>query len=89
LTLYIEGEYLKNVGWDDQEYFTTKEVSEILGISLATVQRYFDLGYLWGTKNPITNRRKIHKNSIKNLAEKSGVKLPIEQGGTENGEEEK
>jgi predicted site-specific integrase-resolvase len=67
------------MNWDEQEYFTTKEASNLLGISLSTVQRYFDGGYMWGSKHPITNRRMIHRDSIKQIAEKFRVEIPIKR----------
>lgn len=66
------------MAWDDQEYFTTGEAAKILGTSLFTVMRYFDRGILWGIKHPVTNWRKIHRDSIKQLAEKAGIILPVQ-----------
>jgi len=43
---------------------TTAEASKKLGISISTVQRYFDRGKLKGEKNMITGRRLIDTGSV-------------------------
>ena len=46
---------------------TTVEASRMLGVSIATVKRYFDKGILTGWKNPITGRMTIDLESVKTL----------------------
>ena len=49
---------------EPKRFLTSGEVSEILGISRATVSRKFDEGVLAGVKNPITGKRLISSESL-------------------------
>ena len=58
----------------DDEYISTREAGEILGISLSSVARYFDKGILTGRKQPITGWRSVSRKSVLALMEKYGMK---------------
>jgi len=58
---------------DEKETMTTLEASRILGISVATVQRYCNKGVLDFRWSPIGTRRLIVKESVRKLAEKYGL----------------
>ena len=52
---------------EPKKYLTSGEVSEILGISRGTVSKKFDDGVLEGKKNPITGKRLISSESLKDF----------------------
>jgi hypothetical protein len=52
---------------------STREAGKILGIALNTVSRYFDRGILTGGHHPITNYRRISKESVIVLMKKYGM----------------
>ena len=55
---------------EEKQGLVTRDVARILGVSLATVIRYFDKGILTGWKNPITRRMVIDLESVKALKRK-------------------
>jgi predicted site-specific integrase-resolvase len=55
---------------EEGQGLTTRDVARILGVSIATVKRYFDNGILTGWKNPITRRMVIDLESVKALKRK-------------------
>jgi len=59
----------------NKAYYSTTEVSKLLGISRTTVQRYLDKGKLDGRKNKITGWRRISYASIVKLANEVGLVL--------------
>jgi len=46
---------------------TTSEASKVLGVTTATVIRYFDKGILTGWRHPATRYRLIDPKSVKTL----------------------
>ena len=52
---------------EPKKYLTSGEASEILGISRGTVSKKFDDGVLEGKKNPITGKRLISSESLKDF----------------------
>ena len=55
---------------EEKQGLVTRDVARILGVSIATVIRYFDKGILTGWKNPITRRMVIDLESVKALKRK-------------------
>ena len=60
---------------EEKQGLVTRDVARILGVSIATVKRYFDQGILTGYKHPVTAWRVVDPKSIKALAKKSGIEL--------------
>lgn len=60
----------------DKNFFSTKEVADLLDISIATVMRKFDKGIFWGKKNPITHERAISRDSLISFMETYNIPLP-------------
>jgi predicted site-specific integrase-resolvase len=52
---------------EEGQGLTTRDVARILGVSIATVIRYFDKGILTGWKNPITGRMVIDLEGVQTL----------------------
>ena len=52
---------------EPKRYLTSGEVAEILGVSRGTVSKRFDEGILDGKKNPITGKRLISPESLKDF----------------------
>ena len=65
-----------------ENYYTTSEAAKILGVSVSTIQRYFDgqkkkAKLLAGDKNPLTGRRRISPYSIYLLSEKYNMDVDL------------
>ena len=63
-------------------YFTTGQVSKILGISEKTVRNYCDIGKLLCEQTPITNYRKIRRAYLISFIKENG--LPVDLIGKES-----
>ena len=48
----------------NSDFFTTGEVSKILGIAEKTVRNYCDAGRIECEKNALTHYRRIHKEKL-------------------------
>ncbi len=59
----------------DETYFTTGEVSRLLGevISRSTVSRMFDRGHFAGRVNPLTGRREIKWQAVVEWLKSKGI----------------
>jgi DNA-binding transcriptional MerR regulator len=64
----------------ETEYISTGEAARILGVSIFTVQYYFDRGILNGRKHPITGRRSVSIESLLALMEKREMKSESGRG---------
>lgn len=71
----IRGSRRKEAGMKEKKFFSTKEVGELLNISIATVMRKFDKGLFFGKQNPITHERAISRESLIAFAEKFRISL--------------
>lgn len=57
------------------EYFTTGEVRDILGISLRSVQNYCDTGKLKCEQASLTKYRRIHRDSLISFMKENNIPL--------------
>jgi predicted site-specific integrase-resolvase len=57
----------------DGEFFTTGEVSKILGIAEKTVRNYCDAGKIRCEKNILTNYRRISKENMVNFMKENSL----------------
>ena len=55
------------------EFFTTGEVSKILGIAEKTVRNYCDAGKILCEKNALTNYRRISKEKLVNFMRENSL----------------
>jgi len=67
-----------------KKLLTTGEVAELLGVSRLTVQRKFDRGELWGTRHPVTGKRFISRECVKQVMREFGLL----EGGSETQEKD-
>lgn len=58
-----------------KEFYTTGEISRIIGISEKTVQNYCDLGKIVSEKTPITNYRRVSRENLANFLIKNNLSL--------------
>lgn len=62
---------------ESKEFFTTGEVSKIIGIARKTVKNYCDEGKLRCEKAPVTNYRRIPKDALLGFMKENSISLDL------------
>jgi len=58
---------------NEHQYLTVHEAAEALRLSVSTVRRLFDTGVLTGFRVPGGEHRRIDRNSVLELQQRTGV----------------
>ena len=58
-----------------KEYYTTGQAAYILSLSMATIMKLFDKGFLHGFRVPGSEHRRISRESILKIAEEYSIPI--------------